>query len=295
MPIITEKNFINMDRLARRKKIKEKKLLDFYTSFTGNRVPEIPFEELSDEEKAEDLAYEVLGKIETNDFEYDDLPLMFDKARQALALCSTCIAAHEAAYTAALFPAARDRYMLKGVDEGEKKFGGGYEKENAGHFWEITETRPFMRLLAAKADWLREQNKKPEAAQLYERMLRLHPDDACGIRYPLHGLYLEFHDYDKFIDLTDQFEDDYSPHWLYNYALYLYMVEGETTDADEALKEAIEFNPHVLPYLQGKKKMKKEYIPYYNAAEETGAVIYCRDALYLWRQQMGIQRWLRRF
>ncbi|MBL0310596.1 MAG: hypothetical protein IPP77_13275 [Bacteroidetes bacterium] len=152
-----------------------------------------------------------------------------------------------------------------------------------------------MRLLSMKAEWLIAQGKRHNAMELYEKLLRLHPDDAIGARLPLQVLYLEFKEYDKFIELQERFSDGFSVHHHYNYALYLYMVQAGEDELDEAMDEAIEFNPYVLPYLQGKKKIKDQYLTRYNPKDESGATVYCVDALYLWHQQYGIQKWLKKF
>ncbi len=295
MPISTERLIIKMDRMAEKRHLSDVEKIKFYESFSGIRVPDIPEDELTDEEKAEDIAYRVLEEMETGKVSYEDIPLLFDRARRAMNLCNTCIAAYEACYSTCEHKVARDRYILKGVEAGEQKFGGDYEKENVGHFWEITATRPFMRLLACNADLLLEQNKRREAILIYERLLHLDPGDSVGARMPLQSLYLELGEYDKYIDLIDLFEEEPIPHYYYNYALYLYMTEGETAEASEAMQEAIEFNPYVLPFLKAEKKIPRDSLPNYQPSRETGAIVYCHDALYLWRQQFGIQKWLKKF
>lgn len=298
MPISTEWFFIRADRAARHLGIADKDLISFYDQFREKSIDEVAFSDLSDAEKAEDMAYEVLERLERegySDLDLDDLEDFYTKAKMALQLDANCLPAYELVIKVAEYYAVRERHILKGVAVGEQKFGGKFEEKNTGKFWGITPTRPFMRLLAAKASVLQSAGKRNEAVDIYRRLLKMHPDDAIGVRNILQCLLLELKDFDGFMDLIDQFPDDESIHSLYNYALYLYMIEGDTQEANEALIEAIEYNPFVMAYLRGKKKLNFDPITTYQPRFESGANFYCIDALDIWRKQYKIQDWLKQF
>lgn len=57
----------------------------------------------------------------------------------------------------------RERCLTDAVKIGEEKFDDEFEKENAGSYWMMVETRPYMRALYAYAKYLIEVNKKEKA------------------------------------------------------------------------------------------------------------------------------------
>jgi tetratricopeptide (TPR) repeat protein len=227
--------------------------------------------------------------------DYYDILELHKKAKQAVELCPDCIVAYEAFFKTNEHKKVRDRYIQLGVEVGRKRFDADFFEKNKGQYWLMHETRPFMRLLAAEAERFIEYKKSKEAISIYEEMLIMDPRDAAGIRLPLQVLYLEAREFDLFIDLLDAFEDDQTPHSYFNYALYLYMVEGPSEDADEAMEEAVSFNPYVLPYLMGKKINEEQISTRFFPKGEDGAILYILDARKLWFQQKGIQNWLRQF
>jgi len=296
MPISTERSFIAMQRFMNRQKMSDNEKQDWIKNRVGAPIPEIPFEELTDEEKAEDIAFDILQEIEDGNLYYEDFKEMQEKAQLAINLCGTSLLALEAYFKTCMPKTKAHKVLDKGIMIGEQLFGGDFEKENEGHFWGLTQTRPYLRMLSSKAQRLEEQNHKKEAIQIYAKIIRLNPNDNQGSRFELQKLYLELKQFDQFLDLIDQFEDEfeYSLQSQYNYALYLYITLGECEESDDALVDAISFNPHVLPYLLG-KKLNKHYISKYTPTGEDGATVYSQDNLYLWRKQVGIQNWLRQF
>lgn len=288
-----------MNRYMDRKKMSDEERIEWIKNSLGAALPEIPKNERTDKEKAEDMAFDILEAIEENgiQLEWEDVKELETKAKQALELCNTSPLVYEAYYKACLSNEKASKILDKGLEASELLFGGDYEKENMGHFWGLIETRPYIRLLGAKGLILEEQNKKKEAAEIFNKILTLNPQDNSGVRNILQRLYLDLKDYDAFVDLIDQFEDEFehSLHSLYNYALYCYMTGDDCEDADEAMFDALDFNPFVLPYLLGKKQIPKQPISRFSPNAEDGAMVYIQETLSLWRKQVGIQKWLREF
>lgn len=79
-------------------------------------------------------------------------------------------------------------FYRKGVEAGERALGRQAFESDAGHFWGILETRPYMRARAGLARCLWESGKRDEALAHYREMLRLNPNDNQGLRYVLVSL-----------------------------------------------------------------------------------------------------------
>ena len=108
------------------------------------------------------------------------------QARKALDVSADCADAYVllAQETARTLDEEIDLYK-KGVEAGERALGKAAFKQNAGHFWGILETRPYMRARAGLAECLWESRRLEEAVEHYQDMLRLNPNDNQGLRYIL--------------------------------------------------------------------------------------------------------------
>lgn len=287
MPIITEFQLIKVQRYAKRNNLSESDVQNLYQSGFGKEI-NLPESELTNEEKAEDLAYDILAKFEmglVNDDNLNDLSAM---VQEAFRLSPASLPVLEAA---SLFVGDAS-FVLEGVHLGEERFEK--DEKYKDNFWEYPETRPYMRLLARKADMFVKAKMYSEAIECYEKLMDLNRIDPCGVRFELQTLFLEREEFDKFMDLLDEFPNDFSVHSVFNYALYSYILEGESDDVNKIMRDAVTFNPFVLPYLQGKKKAIQT-APFFNPMDETGAIEYCLTALHLWHKQYGIQKWLKKF
>src|SRR3954471_11215905 len=87
-----------------------------------------------------------------------------DLARKALSISADCADAYVllAEETASSVPEAMELYE-KGVRAGESALGEKTFNEDAGHFWGLLETRPYMRARAGLASCLREAGKLDDA------------------------------------------------------------------------------------------------------------------------------------
>jgi tetratricopeptide (TPR) repeat protein len=78
----------------------------------------------------------------------------------------------------------RELYQ-KGVEAGERALGRETFEEDAGYFWGILETRPYMRARQGLAFCLWELGERQEAIDHYKQMLDLNSDDNLSIRHEL--------------------------------------------------------------------------------------------------------------
>ncbi|MDR2360847.1 MAG: tetratricopeptide repeat protein [Oscillospiraceae bacterium] len=191
--------------------------------------------------------------------------------------------------------AERVRLYAQGVEMGKMALGKKFFKQNEGHFWGIIETRPFMRSMEGLADCLWEQGERQKAIETYQEMLRLNPNDNQGVRYVLIGWLISRGAFEAAEELLATYPDR-SAFMLYGAAL-LYFMQGRKVKARNALKKAIDANPHVPEFLLNPKK---KYKP--QTAEESfgyrqgyaGEANEYRCLSYeVWRELPGALDWLK--
>ena len=235
-------------------------------------------------QKAQELIYEAFdasGKCRV------------DLARRALEVCRDCADAYvllaEEANTS--IEKAKELYE-QGVKAGERALGPEMFKNDAGYFWGILETRPYMRARAGLAQCLWTLGRREEALEHYRDMLRLNPNDNQGIRYILANCLLDAGQEQELEKLLEQYGDDIAATWPYTRALLLYRQEGPSIRAKKALSEAKTCNRFVPPYLLGKKRLPRHLPEYVGIGDEPEAIAYAADALEIWQKTPGALNWL---
>lgn len=188
----------------------------------------------------------------------------------------------------------RDRIELiqKGVEVGRRSLGKKFFKDNAGHFWGILETRPFMRAMAALANVFWEIGRGDEAIELWREMLVLNPNDNQGIRYAMLSCLLELNRNQEAEELLKCYVGDVSADWAYGVALLAFRNEGDSTAARRRLSAARTQNPYILPYLLNSKKIPKRLPEYISIGDETEAVSYAAANIVGWAKTPGALEWL---
>jgi tetratricopeptide (TPR) repeat protein len=184
-------------------------------------------------------------------------------------------------------------YYRQGVEAGERALGESYFEENVGHFWGLLETRPYMRARQGLANTLWELGRHDEAADHYHDLLRLNPGDNQGIRYSLLNLLVGLARNAEAQTLLAEYEEDGMAEWLYTRALLTFRAEGISKSAQKALQDALEQNPHVPPYLTGRKRVPNRLPPYIGWGDENEAKAYASSYLPHWRRTPGAVDWLK--
>jgi tetratricopeptide (TPR) repeat protein len=180
----------------------------------------------------------------------------------------------------------------KGVTAGRRLLGEDYFAENAGHFWGLLETRPYLRAMEGKAACLWQMGRRQEVLEIYNEMLRLNPGDNQGVRYQLAELLLEMDRDADLAKLLRQYKGDASATWRFTQALLEFRKAGASAKANRLLRDALEYNPHVLPYLSGKKRLPKRLPDYIGFGDENEASAYAASHLNFWRRTPGALDWL---
>lgn len=243
------------------------------------------FEPETEQEEAEELVYRAL-ELEGDDQE--------ELLMEALDLDPECIAAYHALGAAEHHPAIAIAFYERGISLGAARFESEeYLKENKGHFWGLTETRPFMRCLQGAADCQFFLGKVFEAMGMWFHMLELNPNDNQGVRYDLMLSLAGFGDHEQFEQLDKQFSDDASAAAHFNRVLNLFTKHGPGPQALQALNVARAKNKHVVPLLL-KKDAPLYGVSGYTLGSEEEAIAYMDKAHLVWSGVPGAREWLKR-
>jgi tetratricopeptide (TPR) repeat protein len=183
-------------------------------------------------------------------------------------------------------------FYRKAVEAGERALGQEAFTRDAGHFWGILETRPYMRGCAGLAECLFDRGSYDEAIAIWRNMLRLNPDDNIGIRHILAArlLYL---DRDKEAAVVlDQYKGDCSTYHLWAEAILLFRSIGDHPRSCRALDAALETNPHVPTFLFEQKRIPREIPDYVTWGDEDEAAECAYELIRPWKTTKGAIEWL---
>jgi len=214
-------------------------------------------------------------------------------ARKALEISPDCADAYVllAEETAATVSEARDLYE-RGVAAGERALGEGMFRKEAGHFWEMLETRPYMRARAGLAACLWELGEREEALDHWVDMLRLNPTDSLGVRYRLVAGLLAVGRDEVAGKLLQVYQGDPTAPWLYSRALCSFRREGNSRRSRRRLREALEGNPYVPEYLLGKRRLPRRLLEAVGIGDRDEAVSCAAEAMAVWSETAGALEWL---
>ena len=268
---VEEKNFDSVEEMNRYWNEMNK------TGKVPQWTPRVPVEQ------AQSLIYEALESVGTKRLKL---------AEQALKISPDCADAYVllAEEKAQNMEEAASLYEA-GVKAGERALGKKTFKKQAGRFWGIIETRPYMRARAGLAQCLWLMGRQEDAIGHYRELLRLNPNDNQGVRYLLAAALLEMGKIDALEELLGQY-DEPTAAWLYTKPLVAYVKQGDTTEARKLLREALDYNPHVVSYLLGEKKLPKELPQRVGFGDKNEAVAYAAEFGTGWHKTKGAIDWL---
>ena len=242
--------------------------------------PETPLEQ------AQQLVYQAL--------EAGDKKEQIRLAMDALKISQDCTEAYVllAEKIAEVPEQARDWYR-RGVEAGERVLGRELFAREAGHFWGIVETRPYMRAREGLAECLFLLGEHDAAAEHFRDMLRLNPNDNQGVRYKLLSCLMEMGDIEDAEELLKQFEGEVSATWLFTRALVTFTRQGDGPRARRQLMEAMKQNPHVVPYILGQRWLPRALPDYIGLGDESEAVAYMAEFGGAWLDTPGVVEWVK--
>jgi tetratricopeptide (TPR) repeat protein len=237
--------------------------------------------------RAQELAYDAL---ETDDF-VEALRLV----NEALKLDRDCTDAQR--LMVSLLPATAENRLLlmrEVVSTAERNLGERCFEENAGHFWGIISTRPYMRAKQHLAELLVETGKPEEAIPVLEHMLELNPNDNQGMRYPLLAQHLAAGRVEDARRLFSRYpgEEKYLASFAWARVLERWL-SGAPAEAGKALERAREVNPFVERYLSGARPFPREAPACFRPGEESEAQICAHQLVSAWEAHPVFRDWLR--
>jgi tetratricopeptide (TPR) repeat protein len=171
--------------------------------------------------RAEDLVYEAWEAAG---------PRRAVLARKALALWPECADGYVLLAQAASSLEEARELLERGVAAGERAVGRRVFVEDAGDFWLIFETRPYMRARAALAATLWRLGRREDAVEHQRVLLRLNPRDNQGLRYRQANWLLALECYDELEELfAAHAGDGNAPGFTYTRALAAFARRGAGT------------------------------------------------------------------
>ena len=212
-------------------------------------------------------------------------------ARQALEVWPDCADAY--GFLARRVPdreSAARLYEL-GMAAGERAMGTE-TFEQAGYFWRLVETRPYMRARAGLAKILVEQKRLGEAVKHYQEMLRLNPNDNQGVRDILVNLLIELGRDEEAWTLLASYPED-GALLEFPRALLSFRRHGDSPEARQALKGAIQLNLFVPGMLLGDLEPPPRG-DFYSPSGEEEAGLYLALSRGTWARTAGALEWLRK-
>jgi tetratricopeptide (TPR) repeat protein len=181
----------------------------------------------------------------------------------------------------------------RAVEAGERDLGQRRFEEDAGHFWGFLETRPYMRAREGLSQALHTVGRLDEAAEHYQEMLRLNPNDNQGVRMQLLPLLLELDRDEDATRLLERYGGGDFAAMIYGRTLLEFRTSGDSKKAREKLSEALKANEHVPALLTGKKKMPRTLPDYHGIGDENEAVAVVYESREAWRKTPGALEWLK--
>lgn len=151
-------------------------------------------------------------------------------AKEALALSEDCMGAwFEFGVYAEDAATALERFE-QGIERGRVCFEEQIKESGEGQgLWGYIEARDFMRLLEEKAKALVELHELEKAAEVYQEMLGLNPNDNQGVRSDLLRIFMIHHRLDDARRLLDRFPNDAMVDMAYGRALLEIVEAAEKT------------------------------------------------------------------
>ena len=171
---------------------------------------------------------------------------------------------------------------------GRAQLGQAFE-DTVGHFWGLSDTRPFMRACHGLAAAYHDAGQTSEAIQQYQEMLRLNPNDNQGVRYEVIPLLLEHNRAPEAIALLDSFREE-TAFWHYMKSLVEFRRSGRSMSSKKAIRSAFRSNEHVVALMQSDEPPLLPDSYALGSPEEAATCI--RELGAVWDETEGYLKWM---
>jgi tetratricopeptide (TPR) repeat protein len=214
-------------------------------------------------------------------------------ARQALELDPDCVDAMcTLAHATSRSRAECLARLQQAVETGERMLGKDFIANNRGHFWGITETRPYMRARFDLAMELIGEGETEEGIAHWEALLDLNPNDNQGVRDLLLPVYLMYDNLAGARRLFERYPEEDSA--IFNWGRTLErFLSGDVRAAARYLKQARAQNQHVEKYFTGSRPQPKHLPDTYGWGDESEAVHCAFFLTVVWQMHSVAVNWLK--
>ena len=155
-----------------------------------------------------------------------------------------------------------------------------FDKENIGHFYGIFETRPYIRGLVIKAEYLLEEGKISQAENVCREVLRLNENDNMGARYLLMAIYATLEKENDMLKLYKKYPEEDLEMMFPLFALYYKL--GNDKKAKEYLNRVDKCNSNFVKFFNGTiKESKNVSSGYYSRGDSSEIFMYLNRYDYL--------------
>ena len=155
-----------------------------------------------------------------------------------------------------------------------------FDKENIGHFYGIFETRPYIRGLVIKAEYLLEEGKLRQAESVCNEVLKLNANDNMGARYLLMAIYATLEAENDMLKLYKKYPEEDLEMLFPLFAIYY--KNGNDKKAKEYLKRIDKCNPNFVKFFKGTiEESKKVSSGYYSRGDSSEIFMYLERYDYL--------------
>lgn len=186
-------------------------------------------------------------------------------------------------------PVERRIELFRNAKENAKTKLGPVMKADVGHFWGLSETRPFMRACHGLAAALHEAGQTNEAIEQYQEMLYLNPEDNQGVRYEIIPLLLAHDREPEALKLLDKYREE-TAFWHYMKSLVEFRRSGRSANSKKAMRSAFRSNQHVVEMMQS---TEPPFFPdSYSEGSPEEAAICIRELADAWDETEGYVEWM---
>ena len=283
-----EKMTSDLSRLLQGQDFKSEEEVQAYLDgiVNGGKIPDAPPKTAVG--FAQDIMYEA--------WDAEDKKERIKLAKEALSISPDCADAYNLlAEEGAKTLKEATEYYRKGMEAGRRALGEEIFKDNDGHFWAYTPTRPYMRSRAGYMECLWEAGACDEAIAQAKEMLKLNTSDNQGIRYILSAYLAGLERYDELGEFLNkgEYKDDCAAEWLYARALVSFVKNGDSEKANNELKIALKSNQYVPEYLTGKKAIPRFLPDRITMRGEDEGFCYASRYIAAWKKVPGAIDWLK--
>ncbi len=155
-----------------------------------------------------------------------------------------------------------------------------FDKENIGQFYGIFETRPYIRGLVIKIEYLLEEGKLRQVANVCKEVLKLNKNDNLGARYLLMAIYAALEEEKDMLGLYKKYPEEDLEMLFPLFAVYY--KNGNNKKAKDYLNRIDKCNSNFVKYFKGTIKASEKVRPgYYSRGDSSEIFMYLDRYYYL--------------